>query len=86
VKFRADTPKSLLQVTPRDANFRLVDIDDLITTQQAADLLGVGVKWVNKLAARGTLPVAHQLPGPTGAKLYRRADIEAEQQRRQTAA
>lgn len=50
--------------------------DDLITTAQVAELLGVTVAWANKLAAKGALPVAHKLPGLTGAYLFRREEIE----------
>lgn len=50
---------------------------DLITTAQAADLLGVTVAWVNKLAASGRLPVAQKLPGRTGAYLFDRAAVES---------
>lgn len=50
--------------------------DDLITTQQAAELLGITVAWANKRAARGSLPVAQKLPGLTGAYLFRREEIE----------
>lgn len=49
---------------------------DLITTTEAATVLGYTVAWTNKLAASGRLPVAHKLPGRTGAFLFDRADIE----------
>lgn len=49
---------------------------ELITTQQASKILNYSVAWVNKLAARGDLPVAHKLPTATGAYLFRRAEIE----------
>lgn len=50
--------------------------DDLMTTAQVAELLGITVAWANKQAARGRLPVAHKLPGLTGAYLFHRDEIE----------
>jgi predicted DNA-binding transcriptional regulator AlpA len=52
--------------------------DELLTTAQVAELRGYTVAWINKLAASGRLPVAHKLPGRTGAYLFRRDDVEAE--------
>ena len=49
---------------------------EFITTAQAAEILHYTVAWVNKQAGRGQLPVAHKLPGLTGAYLFRREDIE----------
>jgi hypothetical protein len=60
--------------------------EDLITTAQAAALLGITVAWANKQAARGRLPVAQKLPGVTGAYLFRRGEIEVEAQRRRPTA
>lgn len=60
--------------------------DDLITTAQVAELLGITVAWANKQAKAGRLPVAQKLPGDTGAYLFRREDIDAEVQRRAGAA
>jgi excisionase family DNA binding protein len=59
---------------------------ELITTAEAAPILGLTVATVNKRAAAGRLPVAHKLPGLTGAYLFRRDEIEAEAQRRSVAA
>lgn len=50
--------------------------DDLITTAQVAELLNITVAWANKQAKAGRLPVAHKLPGLTGAYLFRRDEIE----------
>lgn len=49
---------------------------DLITTAEAASILHYSIQWVNKLAARGDLPVAKKLPRATGAYLFDRAEIE----------
>lgn len=53
--------------------------DDLIGTKAVAELLGKSVPTINRMAARGELPVAAQLPAEEGrgARLYRRSDIEA---------
>ena len=49
---------------------------DLVTTAEAAAILNYSIQWVNKLAARGDIPVAKKLPRATGAYLFDRADIE----------
>lgn len=59
--------------------------DDFLTTAQVAELLGYTVAWTNKLAASGRLPVAHKLPGRTGAYLFYRGDIEAKAQQQPAA-
>lgn len=54
--------------------------DDLITTKTAADLLGKSVATLNRWAADGRSDrpqPALTLPGETGARLYRRTDVEA---------
>lgn len=54
--------------------------DDLITTKVAANILGKSVATLNRWAAdkRPDRPQpALTLPGDTGARLYRRADVEA---------
>lgn len=48
---------------------------NLLTTAEAAERLGVSVPTVNRWAADGTLPVAHQLPGKTGARLFTRSAV-----------
>lgn len=50
---------------------------DLLTTTQVAALLGVSQETVNRWARTGRLPIAHKLPGRTGANLFRRRDAEA---------
>lgn len=59
--------------------------DELMTTQQVARALGISVQWTNKLAKSGRLPTAFKVPGGTGAWLFSRSDIEAEQRRRSAA-
>lgn len=54
--------------------------DDLIGTKAAADILGRTVATLNRWAAEkreDTPQPAVELPGKTGARLYRRADVEA---------
>lgn len=54
--------------------------DDLIATADVAKLLGYTVATINRWAADGTPgkpQPALKLPGETGARLYRRADVEA---------
>jgi excisionase family DNA binding protein len=52
-------------------------MDDLLTTAQVAELLGIPVRTLNRMAERGDLKPALTLAGDRGARLYRRADIEA---------
>lgn len=54
--------------------------DDLIPTKEVSDLLGVSVATINRWAADGREDrpqPALTLPGETGARLYRRADVDA---------
>ncbi len=50
--------------------------DELMTSPQAAALLGVSVRTVQRLAESGELRHAQKLPGPNGAYLFRPADVE----------
>lgn len=50
--------------------------DHLITTAQAALLLGVTQKRVLQLVHLGSLPIAAQLPTPAGDYLIERAAVE----------
>lgn len=47
----------------------------LITTSEAAVLLGVDATTVQRRARRGILP-GHKMPGRTGAYVFDRATIE----------
>lgn len=51
--------------------------DDLLTAQQAGALKGCSYRTILRLAESGRLPVAHKLPAPNGAYLFRRADVLA---------
>lgn len=50
--------------------------DDLLTSPQAGLILGKSARTVQRMADAGDLPVAQKLPGPNGAFLFRREDIE----------
>lgn len=52
-------------------------VDDLLPTKAVADLLGTTVATVNRWAIEGKLAVAVEMPGRTGARLYRRSDVDA---------
>ncbi len=50
--------------------------DDLVTSADAARILGVHVATVARRVASGSLRPALKLPGETGAYLFARADVE----------
>lgn len=50
---------------------------DLLTAAQAAVRAGVNRRTITRWADTGRLPVALQLPGDTGANLFRPADVDA---------
>jgi len=58
---------------------------DLITSPEAAAMLGVSVRTVHRKIEEGRLTPAKKLPGPTGAYLFNRADVEALAQQRRDA-
>lgn len=47
-----------------------VPISDLLTTQQAAEVLGISRRTLTRWVEDGKVPVAHRLPGETGAFLF----------------
>lgn len=49
---------------------------DLVTTAEAARIVGRSVATVNRWAAAGTLTPIVRGPGLRGANLYARADVE----------
>lgn len=49
---------------------------DLITSFEAGLLLGKSARTVQRMAG-DDLPIAQKLPGPNGAYLFRRRDVEA---------
>lgn len=50
---------------------------ELVTTREAADILGVSVFQVARLAQRGELIPAVQAPGKRGARFFDRATVES---------
>ena len=59
--------------------------DELVTTAQAAKILGVSIKSVLRFADRGDLPVAVRVPGLTGPRMYLVNDVHALAQKRASA-
>jgi len=53
-----------------------IDLEANITAKQAADILQCTVKTVHNLIKRGDLASVGQLPGPTGAKLLDRVQVQ----------
>lgn len=49
----------------------------LISTAEAAQLLGRSVGTVNRWAANGRLTTVAKVPGPRGARFFDRAEVEA---------
>ena len=50
---------------------------DLITTNEAAAILGTTVSTVNRWAQSRKLTPAHEIEGRGGIRLFLRADVEA---------
>ena len=50
---------------------------ELLTSPQAGAILGKSARTVQRMADAGDLPYAHKLPGPNGAYLFRRSEVEA---------
>lgn len=48
----------------------------LLSTAETAERLGVSVSTVTRLAESGRLPIAHRMPGRTGAMLFDQADVD----------
>jgi len=48
---------------------------ELLTTAQAADVIGVSVATVHRMAETGELPVALKADGLRGPKFYRVEDV-----------
>jgi excisionase family DNA binding protein len=50
--------------------------DDLLSTTEAADLIGTERSNVSKMVRDGRLVPARKMPGPTGAYVFHRAEVE----------
>lgn len=59
---------------------------DLLTSTEVSHLLGVSIKTVHRRIDSGELAVWRKLPGPNGAYLFRREDVDALIARTATAA
>ena len=51
--------------------------DDLLMGPQVGEILGKSARTIARLAAQGDIPYQTKLPGPNGAYLFRRGDVEA---------
>lgn len=51
--------------------------DDLLTSTQAGALLNKSGRTILRKAEAGQIPIATRLPGPNGAVLFWRSDVEA---------
>ncbi len=61
---------------------KIAGADDLMTASDAGRILGISVDMVRVLARGGTLPFQSTI---SGVRLFRRADVEALQRRRERA-
>ena len=50
--------------------------DDLVGSVEASEILRVPYSTFMRWVAKGRIEAAHVMPGVSGAKLYRRADVE----------
>ncbi len=50
---------------------------ELLGVSEAAALVGVSIATIKRAASAGQLPIAHKMPGQTGAYLFHRTDVEA---------
>ena len=51
--------------------------NELLTSPQVGAILGKSVRTVHRMVDSGALKPVQQLPGPNGAYLFRRRDVEA---------
>ena len=50
--------------------------ESLMTTSEAAQLLGISVSALNKAVKRGRIRAEHKGAGRTSARMFNRADVE----------
>ena len=50
--------------------------EELIVSSQVGAILGKSPRTIARLAEQGEIPYATKLPGPNGAYLFRKAEIE----------
>ena len=51
--------------------------DELLTATQVGNLIGRSGRTVIRMAEAGKLAIAAKLPGPNGAHLFRKTDVDA---------
>lgn len=51
--------------------------DELLTATQVGSLIGRSGRTVIRMAEAGKIAVAAKLPGPNGAHLFRKSDVDA---------
>jgi excisionase family DNA binding protein len=56
---------------------RQMEQDDLMGTREVAELLGVSIATVNRMAKDGRLTAVLRMPGLRGAQLFHRDQVEA---------
>lgn len=59
------------------SRFAHVSKSDLLSAVEAAEIMNVSRATFNRRVAKGLIPVAHAMPGETGARLFDRAVVEA---------
>lgn len=52
------------------------DLDELVTATEAAAILDCTPRTITRHADAGRLATARKLPGRTGARLFRRSDVD----------
>ena len=60
----------------------MTSAEPLLTSADVSQILGRSVRTVLRMVDAGTLAYAQRLPGPNGAYLFRREDVEALFERR----
>jgi len=50
--------------------------DELLTATQVGNLIGRSGRTVVRMAEAGKLAIAAKLPGPNGAHLFRKTDVD----------
>ena len=56
----------------------------MLTTRQAAAMIGKSTRWVSRLVKAGRLTPAYKLPGGTGAYLFNESAVMAYKERAHT--
>lgn len=63
----------------------MTNSDDVLTTAEAAALIGCSVPTVTRMALDGRLAELRKLPGLRGDRLFQRAEVERAAQSRKSA-